>query len=65
MKTIYFVVGGIFTSTHFTALEPGGAELHGPFLSEHDAEEAWKTSTSRNFDICCHKLFIVPVAVPE
>jgi hypothetical protein len=65
MKTRYFVIGGVFTSTEFTALEPEGGEIHGPFATLEEADEAWKTSTGRNFDICCHKLFVVPVEVPE
>ncbi len=65
MKKIYFVIGGIFTSTGFTALEPGSAEMHGPFGEYSDAERAWKSNTSRKVDICCHRLFIVPVTLPE
>jgi hypothetical protein len=64
MRTVYFVIGGVFTSTEFSALEPDGAEIHGPFATRTEADEAWKTSSGRNFDICCHKLFIVPVEIP-
>ncbi len=63
MKTMYFVIGGIFTSTDFTALEAGGSELYGPFLDRHAAEAAWKKSMAQNIDICCHRLFVVPVTI--
>jgi hypothetical protein len=64
MKTIYFVIGGIFTNSSFEKLEPNGQEMHGPFLTEREAEDMRQRSTGRNFDICWHKVFIVPVLVP-
>jgi hypothetical protein len=63
MKTIYFVVGGIFTSTAFDKLEADGGEMIGPFATKAEAEDARNVSAARNFDICCHRLFIVPVEV--
>jgi hypothetical protein len=65
VRRLFFVIGGIFTTTNFDKLEKDGAEMHGPFETEAEAERVWRGSTSKNIDICCHKLFIVPVNVPE
>jgi hypothetical protein len=65
MKTMYFVIGGIFTTTDFDHLEEGGSEIHGPYQTEAEAERVWRGSTTKNMDICCHRLFVVPVSVPD
>jgi hypothetical protein len=63
-KKMYYVIGGIFKTTDFLELEPGGGEIQGPFPTEAVAEKIRDASTRKNLDICCHKVFVTSVDVP-
>lgn len=67
----FFVIGGVFKnahaigdlrSTNFHEIEAGTHELYGPFDTEAEAEavERAHTATNRGFDICWHKVFVLP-----
>ena len=55
----YIVEGGVYQNTTFTTLA-GPKEFYGPFNTYEEARKAWWEGTSRNVDICEHRLFIIP-----
>ncbi len=56
---MFFVKGGVYTSTSFTDLEPGTEEEYGPFDSYPEALEVWSARARQQIDICPHRLSIV------
>ena len=56
----YWVVGGDYTDTSFTALAPGAAEeRHGPFATYRDAYDAWTALARRTIDFATVRYRIV------
>lgn len=41
MQQEYWVVGGRYRDTSFTAMTEGGAEAYGPFSRYEDARQSW------------------------
>lgn len=42
MSTQYWVIGGEFRDTHFSAMVEGSAQAFGPFRSYEDAKAKWR-----------------------
>jgi hypothetical protein len=56
---VFHVVGGIYTDTSFTKLEPGQAPVRlGPFRTYHEARGPWRDLAARTIDICCARYWI-------
>jgi len=61
----FFVVGGEYADTSFTRLVGGDIpERHGPFASEHQAHEVWRSLTGRSVDEAMVRYVIETEALP-
>lgn len=76
MSSLFWVIGGEYSDTHFTTVVEGSAQAFGPFRSYEDAKQVWRDRSIENrhkahmrFTIATegvasqHK--VVPIAAPQ
>jgi hypothetical protein len=62
MNEEYWVVGGRYTDTSFTALSESGAEAYGPFARYDDALRAWSDRSNGSRALASVRYSIVVTA---
>jgi hypothetical protein len=62
MQEEFWVVGGNYRDTSFTALAEGGAEAYGPFARYEDALHSWSDRSNRNRPVAAVRYSIVVTA---
>ncbi len=62
MTQEFWVVGGHYSDTTFTALSDGGAEAYGPFPRYEDALRHWTDRSNQNRPVAAVRYSIVVTA---